>query len=182
MGRMSRPTQELSDLGAPGIYFCFLQSTSCWRLRARTSSMNWGGWQLGWESAALSRDCSTTLRRASWGGSGICFGCPLDRSLRRCSRCGGGPEKEPVHAGASMLLRWPGNSWGFYWRSLGAFVPAQEQKKMDAWMEGWIIQVKKVRTSFFVLLLFAVLLWMGSFFKGHLTCMHACICPGCSNI
>ena len=59
---ISRRSQGLegSGSGATGFHLCFLHMMlSCWLLRARTSSMTWGGLQpnvklLGWESAPLS--------------------------------------------------------------------------------------------------------------------------------
>lgn len=52
--------------------------------------------------------CPSTSRGASWGGSGICIKCTLDRSLRRCSRCvppGGDSRKDPGHNSVTLSFR-----------------------------------------------------------------------------
>ena len=92
----------------------------------------------------------------SWGGLGICIGCPLDAFLGRCSwhaPPGGDPKKDTEHTGVTMSLGWPGNTLGSSrksWRKCAGRGksgrpcsdswprnPAQDKrKKMDGWMES----------------------------------------------
>ncbi|KAI3366216.1 hypothetical protein L3Q82_010047, partial [Scortum barcoo] len=61
----------------------------------------------------------------------VCFGCPLDASLGRCSRHvppGGGPGEDPGHAGETMSLGWPGNASG---------VPPEELEEVSGVREVW---------------------------------------------
>ena len=77
--------------------------------------------EIGWGDQSFVREsrsscCSFTLRGASWGGSGIWLGCPLESSLVRCFRhvqLGGDHEADPGHTGKTPPFSWPGSALVF---------------------------------------------------------------------
>ncbi|KAI3362543.1 hypothetical protein L3Q82_012817, partial [Scortum barcoo] len=72
--------------------------------------------KLGHSGGARSRAAAPSHREESAEvAQCICFGCPLDASLGRCSRHvppGGGLGEDPGHTGETMSFSWPGNASG----------------------------------------------------------------------